>query len=324
MSRLFSLGAALFLVPSPLAAAAGITPESVNAAQFEGDDLSIEGQSPLVLKVQILLDRANASPGVIDGYNGENVAKAIAAFETIHNLPEDGELDREVWAALGGDGSEPVLTDYTVTQEDLDQEFVGEISEDYAELAELERAGFASPEEMFAERFHMDRDLFKSLNAEADFQPGTKLIVANVQRPPLQASLSRLEADKAKGQLRGYDKEDKLVVAYPASIGSKQTPSPSGTHKVRTAAVDPIYYYQPDKNFQQGDNDEPLEIAPGPNNPVGTVWIDLSEPTYGIHGTPEPSKIDKTPSHGCVRLTNWDAEELVNLVQPGLEVEFVE
>ena len=99
-------------------------------------------------------------------------------------------------------------------------------------------------------------------------------------------------------------------------------PSPSGTHLVNAIAPDAAYYYRPEVNFQQGDNTEPLTIPPGPNNPVGTTWIDLTEPTYGIHGTPEPSRIDKTSSHGCVRLTNWDVEELAALIEKGVRVEF--
>ena len=123
--------------------------------------------------------------------------------------------------------------------------------------------------------------------------------------------------------MRAYDAQDRLVAAYPATIGSAENPSPSGTHQVEAIAANPVYYYNPN-NFVQGDNTEPLELPPGPNNPVGTMWIDLSQPSYGIHGTPEPSKIDKTASNGCVRLTNWDAEELATLVDPGVTVEFIE
>ncbi len=131
-----------------------------------------------------------------------------------------------------------------------------------------------------------------------------------------------LIADKVNAQLTGYDASGKLVVAYPATIGSEELPSPSGTHVVDAIAIDAAYYYNPDINFKQGANTEKLTLPPGPNNPIGTTWIDLSEPTYGIHGTPEPSKIDKTYSHGCVRLTNWDVEELATLVRKGVTVEF--
>ena len=135
--------------------------------------------------------------------------------------------------------------------------------------------------------------------------------------------VARIEADKGLRQVRAYDAGGTLIVAYPATIGSEDNPSPSGTHTVEGVAPMPDYTYNPKINFQQGENTEVLTIPPGPNGPVGSMWIDLSEPTYGIHGTPEPSLIDKTGSHGCVRLTNWDAEELAGMVEPGVVVEFV-
>ena len=114
------------------------------------------------------------------------------------------------------------------------------------------------------------------------------------------------------------------MAAYPATIGSSDTPSPSGTHTVARVVLNPDYTYNPNINFKQGDNHEILKIPPGPNGPVGIVWIALSKPTYGIHGTPDPSKIGKTESHGCVRLTNWDAQELARVVKPGVVVEFAD
>ena len=116
--------------------------------------------------------------------------------------------------------------------------------------------------------------------------------------------------------------KDQIVVAYPATIGSQELPSPSGSYKIKGIAFNPVYYYDPDKNFVQGDNKQKLKLPPGPNNPVGSVFIALTKPTYGLHGTPDPSKIDKTASHGCVRMTNWDAEELAHLVRRGLVVHF--
>ena len=115
-----------------------------------------------------------------------------------------------------------------------------------------------------------------------------------------------------------------MIAAYPASIGSADTPSPSGLVTVERIALDPGYTYNPKVNFKQGSNDKVLAIPPGPNGPVGTVWIALSKPTYGIHGTPEPSKIGKTQSHGCIRMTNWDATELAKMTSPGVTVEFVD
>ncbi len=326
MRRLSQLIAALCLClpPGGSAKAAELSRQAVNAAQFVQAFETAEGQSPLVLKVQILLDRAGASPGVLDGYYGENVAKAISTFETMRGLTVDGKLDAEVWAALAGAAAAPVLVEYQVTEGDVGTEFVARIPDDYAKMAEMERLGYTSLEEMLSERFHMDIDLLIGLNSGANWSAGSKLIVADVRGSQLEGEVARIEADKAKAQLRAYDRGGKLLAAYPATIGSSENPSPSGTHEVRAIAFDPAYYYQPDVNFQQGDNTEALKIPPGPNNPVGSVWIDLSEPTYGIHGTPEPAAIDKTASHGCVRLTNWDAEELAKLVEPGVTVEFLE
>jgi lipoprotein-anchoring transpeptidase ErfK/SrfK len=144
-----------------------------------------------------------------------------------------------------------------------------------------------------------------------------------VNGAPISGRVARIVADKTLKQVRGYDAQDRLLVAYPATIGSPDNPSPSGEHLVKAVAPNPVYYYDP-QNFVQGDNIEKLQLPPGPNNPVGSVWIDLTEPSYGIHGTPEPTKIDKTGSHGCVRLTNWDVEELSKLVDPGVPVSFTE
>jgi lipoprotein-anchoring transpeptidase ErfK/SrfK len=190
-------------------------------------------------------------------------------------------------------------------------------------MAELDRLSYQSPLEMLGERFHMDVELLKALNPEADFnRAGTRIQVADIEMASPVEKVATLVADKEKAQLRGYNDKGKLVVAYPATIGSEELPSPSGTHKIKAIATDAAYYYDPDKNFKQGDNTEKLTIPPGPNNPIGTTWIDLTEPTYGIHGTPEPSQIDKTRSHGCIRLTNWDVEELAKLVEAGVPVKF--
>lgn len=307
------------------AAAAELSKEAVNGARFEeGQAVPTGEQSPLVFKLQALLDRAHASPGVLDGYWGENVEKAISTFEEKNELEADGKLDAEVWEALGGNEAEPILIEYEITEDDVDGPFV-EIPSDWREMAEMERLAYTSPEEMLAEKFHMDIEVLKAINADADFgEAGTTIIVAAVREAEPSGDVTRIEADKAVAQVRGYDSDGKLVVAYPATIGSEENPSPSGTVEVTGVAIGPTYLYKPDENFQVGDIDEQLKLPPGPNNPVGNVWIDLSKDTYGIHGTPEPAQIDKEASHGCVRLTNWDAEELANLVQEGATVEFVQ
>ena len=275
---------------------------------------------PALVKLQVLLDRAGASPGVIDGFDGDNVRKAVRAFELMRGLPDDGVVDEAVIAAL--DTAEPVVGAYVITAEDVAA--IGEpIPSDYAEMAKREFLGYASVPELLGERFHMDVDLLRGLNPDAQFVAGETVVVTAYGPDVTDRKVARIEADKAARQVRAYDAEGALVVAYPATIGSEDNPSPSGTHLVDAVAPMPNYTYNPDVNFQQGENTEKLIIPPGPNGPVGAMWIDLTEPTFGIHGTPEPSKIDKTASHGCVRLTNWDATELSKLVEPGVPVAFV-
>ena len=279
--------------------------------------------SPLLIKAQVLLDREHASPGVIDGRAGENMANAIAAFEATHNLPPDPELSAPVWAALTANQTGPVVIDYDITAKDIAGPFTPNIPSDYAKLAELPHVNYRNVTEMLAERFHMDERLLTALNRGADFEKaGTRILVADVFKQPLKAKIAQINVDKGKGRVQAVDEQGKLIVAYPATVGSDALPSPSGDYKVKGVAWHPVYSYNPQKNFQQGKNKGKLTIASGPNNPVGTVFIALSKPTYGIHGTPDPSKIDKTASHGCVRMTNWDAEELAHMVRAGLPVHF--
>ncbi len=275
-----------------------------------------------VAALQVLLDRAGASPGVIDGRFGSNVDKALAAYNQItgSNLRSTDAVGIEAaLAQTGGDA----FANYTITPEDAAGPYVASIPEDYSQKAQLDRMAYTSVTEALAERFHMDENYLKALNPEADFnRPGTIVKVANFGRL-VATPVARIVADKDKKQVFAYDAAGKLVAAYPATIGSADTPSPTGTHTVSRVALDPNYTYNPNINFKQGENNKILTIPPGPNGPVGSVWIALDKPTYGIHGTPDPSKIGKTESHGCVRLTNWDARELAKLVSPGVTVEFV-
>nr|WP_143348613.1 L,D-transpeptidase [Ensifer adhaerens] len=275
---------------------------------------------PAIARLQVLLDRAGTSPGVIDGYDGENVAKAIAAFEAMENLPIDGKLDDDVIARLSD--PRPALEPYVISEDDAEG-LVPAIPKDYAKQAKMDRLGYTSIIEKLAERFHMDTDLLTELNSNATFEPGRTVWVAN-PGTPRQGSVKRIEAHKQTRRLLAFADDGTLVAAYPATIGSEETPSPSGTQKVKGVARMPPYTYNPKINFRQGANKKIMTLPGGPNNPVGSVWIDLSQPTYGIHGTPEPSLIDKSGSHGCVRLTNWDAEELAGMVKPGVVVEFVD
>jgi len=276
-----------------------------------------------VAALQILLDRAGASPGVIDGKFGSNVDKAILGYRAITGENLKSTDAEGIKAALQKTGGDPFTT-YTITAADAAGPFVAAVPADYGEKAKLDRISYTSVAEMLAEKFHMDQAYLKALNPEANFgRVGTIIRVANVGKP-VTTKVARIVAEKTKKQVRAYDENDKLVAVYPATIGSSDTPSPTGTHAVSRVALDPQYTYNPKINFKQGENDKVLTIPPGPNGPVGSVWIALDKPTYGIHGTPDPSKIGKTESHGCVRLTNWDAQELAKLVSSGVPVEFGE
>lgn len=306
--------------PSVAEAPAPATPNIVEGAI----DPSLKlGAREDVAALQILLDRRGASPGVIDGRFGSNVDKAIVTYRQITGENLKSTDTAGIKAALAASGGDAFIN-YTITASDAAGPFVASVPVDYGEKAKLEKLSYTSTSEMLAERFHMDEAYLKALNPEANFaRVGTIVRVANVGQP-VSKPVTRVVADKARKQVFAYDAAGKLVVSYPATIGSTDTPSPVGTHLISRVVLDPDYTYNPNINFKQGENSTILKIPPGPNGPVGSVWIALDKPTYGIHGTPDPSKIGKTESHGCVRLTNWDAQELAKLVKAGVPVEFVE
>jgi lipoprotein-anchoring transpeptidase ErfK/SrfK len=298
-----------------------LDPAAVNQATYKEGARKVQG--PLAIKLQILLDRAHTSPGLIDGREGKNVENAIRMFEERSNLPVDGKLDADVWELLQR-GTTDVIVRYELRPQDLDGPFVETIPTDFSEMDRMERLAYTGPMELLSEKFHVAPDLLKTLNPGAKLKPGEQIFVPDVMNRAPKEKVARIEVDKKQSVVRGYAGDGTLIVSYPASIGSRQYPSPEGTMEVKGIAENPKYAYRPDKNFQQGDNTEPLDLPPGPNSPVGSVWIDLTKETYGIHGTAEPETIGKAVSHGCVRLTNWDAEELARLVRPGTKVSFVE
>ena len=286
-------------------------------------DLALGGASEDIATIQIVLDRVGASPGVIDGRMGDNVNKAISAYRDLRGQALRTYDKESVEAVLAETGGDAFIT-YEITPVDVAGPYVASIPDDYGEKSRMERMGYVSVAEMLAERFHMDERFLRSLNPGVSFdRPGTRIRVANVGKVRT-GTVTRIVADKGRRQVRAYGDNGRLIAVYPSTIGSAATPSPTGTHSVERVAFDPEYTYNPKVNFQQGNNTRVLTIPPGPNGPVGSIWIALSKPTYGIHGTPEPSKIGKTESNGCIRLTNWDAQELAKMVEKGTTVEFVE
>lgn len=315
--------------PSASAQAPALTRDAIETANFQAAPPPVaNGQTapaapdPAIARAQILLDRANFSPGVIDGLGGDNTRQAIAAFEKAANLPEDGVLDAEVFQRLTAGDAGKVMADYTITAADLAGPFIGQVPSDLQAMSKLAAVGYATPLEALAEKFHMTEGLLRALNPGVDFsKAGQTIIVAAVAQTDLAADVARIVVDKTERSVRAYDANDRLLAFYPATIGSSARPAPSGDLTVVGVAPEPNYTYDPDRvSYDRGDRK--VIVPAGPNNPVGSVWIDLSRDTYGIHGTPDPSKVGKTFSSGCVRLTNWDAEQLASRVKPGVRVVF--
>jgi lipoprotein-anchoring transpeptidase ErfK/SrfK len=327
MVRLTSLSAVvaitLGLAPA-MAAPRGLTLQDVNTAELAKP--TAKTSQAANIKAQVLLDRAGFSPGAIDGREGDNFENALRGFQKKNELEQTGKLDKATWDKLT-QGTEPALIEYTITAADVKGPFAEEIPAKYEDKAKLKRLDYTSAAEMLAERFHMDQEFLETLNRGKDFdKAGTAILVTNVNVKPvsLGAKAAKLEVDKSNGVVRVLAKDGALLAAYPASVGSEEKPAPSGTLKVVRVAHGPTYTYDPAFKFKGVKADEKLHIAPGPNNPVGSVWIALDQKTYGIHGTSEPSRVGKVDSHGCVRLTNWDALALAKVVKKGMVVEFVD
>ena len=303
-----------------------ITPAATNAPPRL--PVGADDEGPSVLRIQVLLDRALFSPGVIDGRWGKNTEKAVYWFQHDQGLKATGTVDSVTYAKLASRaGIAPPVRVHTVAEDDVAGPFVT-IPDDVYEQAELDCLCYSSRLEALAERFHATPELLEKLNPDRDLEslaPGDRLQVPNVREelePEPAKGVARIVISKEGAYTHALDADGAILYHFPSTLGSQYDPSPDGRLKITAIEYDPHFHYQPEL-FHEVPDEEPTAMLPsGPNSPVGVVWMQLSEPHYGIHGTSEPRTIGYTSSHGCVRLTNWDARFLARRTAVGTPVEF--
>ncbi|HSR65022.1 MAG TPA: L,D-transpeptidase [Xanthomonadaceae bacterium] len=304
---------ALALLPSLVAA------RQVPTAELANDPLKSHGDpAAALLRAQVLLDRAHFSPGEIDGAGGGNTRGALAGFQAAHGLEATGRLDDRTWQALEQD-PQPVLVTYTLSEADVAGPFVA-IPDDIGQQAMLAHLGYGSPQEALGEKFHASPRLLQGLNPDARFVAGESLVVPDVLGETAPQAAARVVVDKSDSVVRLLDAQGAVQAQFPASMGSAHDPLPLGEWTIRGVSRDPDFHYDPVLFWDADPLKAKATVQPGPNNPVGVVWIDLSKEHYGLHGTPEPAKVGKTQSHGCIRLTNWDALAVAGAVRAGTPV----
>ena len=306
------------------AAGAGLDAASINSAEFRSKPPAEDKIDPVVIRAQVLLDKAQFSPGEIDGKLGENAQKALKAFAVAKGLSSDKALTPDIWTMLAGANKDPVITEYTISKGDVKGPFLEKLPAKMEDMKNLKALGYTSAREAIAEKFHMSEGLLSALNPGKKFEAGEIIFVANVLGKPAKLTIGRIEVDKSRQTVKAFDPSGALIAFFPATVGSEEKPSPSSDLKVVSVDANPNYRYNPDYKFKGVKSKTTFTIKPGPNNPVGSYWIGLSAEGFGIHGTANPSKISKSESHGCVRLTNWDIGLLGSSIKKGTPVVFVE
>lgn len=336
MPKLLVAAAALLLGSSGSAAFAQPAPPSADA----GIDMGL-------LHLQVILDHLGFSPGVLDGRPGMSTTAAIKGFQQSRGLAQTGKLDAPTLAALKSyDAWTPTKT-LVLSKQALAGPYINPIPHDEGKQAKLPGLYYRSPMEKLAEMFHTTPEVLLALNSpETPLTPGTRVVFPNALPTSRNYSTdlpekwrktlnmlnvdanapeaAKIVVDKSESVLKVFDDNDKLVAQFQVTTGSTHDPLPIGHWKINGPDYNPTFHYNPDLFWDAKASDDDALLPAGPNGPVGVVWLDLSKPHYGIHGTPNPELIGRTESHGCVRLTNWNAARLSLMVKPGTPVVFQE
>ena len=318
----FAAAAVVGCILPALAAPPPLAEKAVDDAGFSPlPDTSSERAVPEVVKAEVLLARARFSPGAIDGIDGENFRHAVYAYQVQMGLPVSGRLDQATWDRLTAGAPAP-LKSIEVTRAEAEGPFTRAIPAEFEAQSKLEHMGYRDIREELGERYHMSETLLAALNPGSKFAAGQRIVVADIDEADPTDKVARIVVDKTGHDVEALAADGRLIAYYPASIGSEEKPAPTGDFAVHRVDRNPVYTYDPKYHFKGVSAKEPFSIAPGPNNPVGLVWMDLGGDGYGIHGTPDPEAVGKTQSHGCIRMTNWDALNLAAMVDKGTPVSF--
>ncbi len=328
--------------PQPVAAA---NPQPAAALANEDEPLRPANQPETrpAMQLQVVLDRQGFSPGVIDGREGMTLTAALRGFQRARNLTATGEVDAPTRAALAQWDRIPSTQTVTIDADFAAGPFNGPIPHEPEDQARLAALGYSDLSEKLAERYHTTPDTLRALNPGVAPAAGVQIVVPNIRggvvdnapddrgwRATLtslgvageQPRAARVVVDKSDKVLMAYDAQDHLIAQFPATMGSTHDPLPLGRWEIRATAHNPPFHYNPALFWDASPGERRQTLPPGPNGPVGVVWIDLSKEHYGIHGTPEPQTIGRTQSHGCIRLTNWDAARLAQMVRSGVVAVF--